>query len=87
MNKIEIYTLPVCPYCIKAKKLLSANGLEYNEHDISSAEDEMREDLKKRFNLPAPATVPQIIINEKYVGGYSELENLYKTGRIKEFLN
>lgn len=86
MNNIEIYTLPVCPYCVKAKKLLQANGLEYKEHDISSKEDEMREELKKRFHLGSPATVPQITINDKYVGGYTDLEKLFKTGQIKEYL-
>lgn len=86
MNEIDIYTLPVCPYCIKAKKLLAANGLEYKEHDISADEAKMREELKEKFNLDAPATVPQIVINGKYVGGYTDLEKLYKTGEIKDYL-
>ncbi len=63
MNDIEIYTLPSCPYCVKAKKLLQS------------------------LNLPSAATVPQITINGHYVGGYTDLENMYKTGKLNEILN
>ena len=87
MNDIEIYTLPVCPYCNKAKKLLQSLKLEYNEHDISGDEEKMRSELQKRFNLPQPATVPQIIINGTYIGGYTDLENMYKSGKLNEILN
>ncbi len=87
MNDIEIYTLPVCPYCNKAKKLLQSLKLEYNEHDISGDEEKMRAELQKKFNLPQLATVPQIVVNGKYVGGYTDLENMYKSGKLDEILN
>ena len=46
MNDIEIYTLPSCPYCVKAKKLLQSLNLDYKEHDISENQEKMREELK-----------------------------------------
>lgn len=87
MNDIEIYTLPSCPYCVKAKKLLQSLNLDYKEHDISENQEKMREELKNKFNLPSAATVPQITINGHYVGGYTDLGNMYKTGKLNEILN
>lgn len=87
MNDIEIYTLPVCPYCNKAKKLLQSLNLEYKEHDISDDPETMREELKNKFNLPQRATVPQITVNGHYVGGYTDLESMYKSGKLDEILN
>lgn len=50
MNDIEIYTLPSCPYCVKAKKLFQSLNLDYKEHDISENQEKMREELKNKFN-------------------------------------
>lgn len=86
MTKIDIYTSSTCPYCTKAKKLLQMLGLNFTEHNVDNSFDTMCKDLEKEFNRPV-ATVPQIIINGKYVGGYSDLEALHKAGRLKEFLN
>lgn len=86
MNNIEIYTLSRCPFCIKAKELLGKHGLGFIEHEISHDEENMRQKLKEKFNLPDKATVPQIIINGKYVGGYSDLKELFNSGKIKNFL-
>lgn len=86
MNQIEIYTSQTCPYCIKAKKLLKMLNLEYVEHDVSESFDNMCEELAKRFDRSI-STVPQIIINDKYVGGYTDLEALHKSGRLNEYLN
>lgn len=86
-NDIEIYTLATCPFCIKAKQLLEDNYLDYREHDISKNEEEMRKELGHLFNISGNVTVPQIIINNKHVGGYSDLKELFKSGKIKEYIN
>lgn len=86
MNKIEIYTTKLCPFCIKAKKLLSNLNLDYIEHDVEDSFDEMCSRLGKQFGKSI-STVPQIIINEQYIGGYSDLEALYKSGDLKNYLN
>ena len=85
MNKIDIYTTPTCPFCIKAKKLLSSLGLNYTEHNVEDSFDEMTKEISEKYNKPV-STVPQIIINEKYVGGYTDLETLYKGGKLNEYL-
>ena len=86
MNKIEIYTTQTCPFCIKAKRLLQMLKLDYTEHDVSESFDGMCAELAEKFNRSI-STVPQIIINDKYVGGYTDLEALYKSGKLNEYLN
>lgn len=85
MNNIEIYTSATCPYCIKAKKLLQMLKLEYTEHNAEDNFDKMCSELEKKYNRQIN-TVPQIIINDNYIGGYSDLETLYKSGRLNEYL-
>lgn len=85
MNKIEIYTSATCPYCVKAKKLLQMLKLEYIEHNIDNDFDKMCSELSGKYNKQIQ-TVPQIIINENYIGGYSDLEAVYKSGLLKQYL-
>ena len=85
MNKIDIYTTTTCPYCVKAKKLLSTLGLTYTEHNVDESFDEMTKELSEKFNKTV-MTVPQIIINENYVGGYDDLEKMHKSEKLKEIL-
>lgn len=86
MNNIDIYTSSTCPYCVKAKRLLQMLKLGYTEHNIDDDFDKMCEELSKKFNKQVQ-TVPQIIINGHYVGGYTDLEALYKGGKLDEILN
>ncbi len=86
MNKIEIYTSKVCPFCVKAKKLLQMLKLEYNEYDVDNSFEDMYRNIGEKFGR-AISTVPQIIINDKYVGGYTDLEALYKSGELNSYLN
>ena len=85
MNKIEIYTSDTCPYCSKAKKLLKTLSLDYTEFDVSNSFDEMVDNLEKRFGIKV-MTIPQIIINDKHIGGFDNLDNLYRTGELTKYL-
>lgn len=86
MNKIEIYTSATCPYCIKAKKLLTMLKLEFVEHNVDDNFDSMCSELSIKYNKQIQ-TVPQIIINDNLIGGYTDLEMLYKSGKLNELLN
>jgi GrxC family glutaredoxin len=83
MSKIEIYTTDYCPYCKKAKSLLAQLGLDFQEIDISSNEDEAMDNLIKKTGM---STVPQIFINDKFIGGCDDLFELQKTGKLQELL-
>lgn len=85
MNKIEVFTTSTCPYCVKAKKLLQMLNLEYTEHEVDDDFDGMCEELSTTFGKQVQ-TVPQIIINGHYVGGYSDLEALHKSGKLSSLL-
>lgn len=67
---VVIYTKSWCPYCKKAKNLLERKKLEYNEIEISDNE-ELRQEMIE--NSDGRTTVPQVFIDGKHIGGYSEL--------------
>ena len=87
MNKVTIYTSQSCPYCIKAKKLLKMLNLEFEEINSDDNFDEMCENLSQKYNKPGISTVPQIIINNHYIGGYDDMEQMYKNKKLDEILN
>ena len=57
MAKIEIYTTAVCPYCVRAKALLSSKNVEYTEIPVST--DQERIDLVQKAN--GQRTVPPML--------------------------
>lgn len=85
MTKIEIYTTDYCPFCKKAKAFLQSKGLEYTEIDITSNEAEMRAKLSQMTG--GRSTVPQIFINEKSIGGYTDIIDLEKSGKLDALLD
>ncbi len=82
MKKVEIYTLSYCPFCQKAKMFFNEHNLDFKEIPCDDDEEEKREELTKKFNLKTLATFPQIIINDKNIGGYSDLIEKYNSKQI-----
>lgn len=80
-KKIEIYTVDYCPYCHKALAFFKENNIEYEQHDITQNEKEMRQKLGEKFEIKGDVTVPQIIADGKRIGGYSEI---IKAGKFWE---
>ncbi len=78
MSKIVVYTKESCPYCVRAKQLLNAKGLKFEEINLEGKEQELA-DLKARTGWK---TVPQIFIDDKLIGGFSELAALDSTGKL-----
>jgi glutaredoxin 3 len=78
MARIEMYTTPSCPYCVRAKRLLKERGLAYEEIDVAS-DDALRLDVMKRSGR---RTVPQIFIDGRSIGGYDELAELDASGEL-----
>ena len=67
------------------KNILDSNiTIIVNGYDVLSSLEAV--ELSKKYNKPGISTVPQIIINDHYVGGYDDLENLYKTKKLNDFL-
>ena len=82
-KNVEIFTLAYCPYCQKAKYLLKEYDVEFIETPCDDNEEEMRENLTKKYNLKSLATFPQIIIDGINIGGYSDLKQKIESGEIK----
>jgi glutaredoxin 3 len=81
--KITIYTTPFCPYCIRAKRLLTQKGVAFEEIDVSgdwAARDALMEKAGGR------TTVPQIWIGDTHVGGSDELHALDRAGNLEPLL-
>lgn len=67
--KAEIYTKTDCPFCVQAKQFLSGLDISYVEHTLMSSGRVA--DVDNR--LKEKNTVPQIFIDNQYVGGYDDL--------------
>src|SRR3546814_19205533 len=70
MAKVEIYTKMLCPFCTRAKKLLASKGASFEEYDITMGGPKRAEMLQR---APGSATVPQVFINDRYIGGSDDL--------------
>jgi glutaredoxin 3 len=82
MPKIVIYTKNYCPYCDRAKNLLTAKHAVYEEINVEEKPG-FYEELKKKTGM---MTVPQIFIGEKLIGGYTDLAALDKEGGLDPLL-
>jgi glutaredoxin 3 len=73
-----MYTTEWCGYCVRAKALLDGKGLEYEELLLEEGPD-FRQRL---FDLTGGWTVPQILIDDEPIGGYTELWRLDRSGEL-----
>ena len=64
-----VWSKDQCTYCVQAKALLDARGIEYEERNIR--QDWTREQLLEA--VPTARTLPQIFLDNEYVGGFTEL--------------
>ena len=70
--KVEIYSIPNCPYCVRAKGLAERKGHEV----IYKMMREEFQPTEVRELFPTARTFPQIIVDGEKIGGYTELEKL-----------
>jgi glutaredoxin 3 len=70
MKPVKMYTTAVCPYCIRAKQILKAKGVEQIEEIRIDMQPEER---MKMMEITGRRTVPQIFIGETHVGGCDDL--------------
>ena len=80
---IKIYTTSWCPSCVSAKNLLAELNIDFEEINIEE-ENISREDLQE---ISGKYTVPQIIINNKCIGGYTQLLYLHQNNELDKILN
>ena len=80
---VKIYTSNWCGYCDAAKSLLNRLNIEYEEINI----EEINMSRKDLLDLAGQYTVPQISINDSFIGGYQELQILYQNNKLEKLIN
>ena len=83
MAKVEVYTTALCPYCHRAKALLTKKGVAFVEYAVD-AEPGRREEMTAR--APGARTVPQIFIDGQGIGGCDDLYDLDSEGKLDPLL-
>jgi glutaredoxin 3 len=79
MVEVELYTMPFCPYCVRARALLERKGVAFREIDII-AEPARRIEMVRRAG--GRTSVPQIFIGGEHIGGSDELLALDRNGEL-----
>ena len=84
MQAVKMYTSLVCPYCIRAKQLLKARGVDQIEEIRVDLQPDLRDEM---VQLTGRRTVPQIFIGDTHVGGCDDLVALDGRGGLVPLLN
>jgi len=82
--EITIYTSPMCGYCHAAKDLLRRRDIAFTEIDVMANPGRRREMAERSGG---GRTVPQILIGERPIGGFTELVALERSGGLDRLLN
>lgn len=80
---VRIYTSDACSYCVRAKRLLAQKGVVFEEIHFSRSDFQARQDL---VELTGRYTVPQILIDDRPVGGYDDIKALDDAGALDPLL-
>ena len=83
MPAVKMYTTAVCPYCVRAKQILKAKGVELIEEIRVDANPEERQ---RMMDLTGRRTVPQIFIGDTHGGGCDDLIALDGQGGLVPLL-
>ena len=83
MSNITIYTKDYCPFCIKAKSLLTMKKIKFTEINLNENPDQFDEMLKKSNGT---RTVPQIFNDNNYIGDCDKIYELNSEGTLDKLL-
>ena len=78
-----MYSTAVCPYCVRAEQFLNRKGISEIEKIRVDLQPELRIAMVEKTSR---RTVPQIYINDEYVGGYDNLVELDMDGKLDDLL-
>ena len=80
---VIVYSTAVCPYCVRAERLLEAKGVAVQKIRV----DLDPEERVKMMERTGRRTVPQIYVGETHVGGFDDLYALDQAGKLDPLLN
>jgi len=84
MTRVTIFSTATCPICDKAKSLLTKWNINYRECRVDIDQACLKEMLTACNHA---RTVPQILIDGKWIGGFSELTELHMDGDLDDIIN
>lgn len=82
MQPVVIYSSDYCPYCMRAKQLLSRKGVAFTEINVDG-EPQLRAEMARKAGR---TSVPQIWIGATHVGGCDDLHALERAGKLDALL-
>lgn len=82
--KVVMYSTTVCPYCIRAENLLRQRGVTEIEKILVDRDAAQRQEMMARTKR---RTVPQVFIGDTHVGGFDDLAELDRQGKLTALLN
>ncbi|HLA74413.1 MAG TPA: glutaredoxin 3 [Gammaproteobacteria bacterium] len=82
MAKVVIYSTHSCPYCVRARRLLDAKGVSYDEVRVD-LDPHLRGYMEQKSQR---RSVPQIFIDEYHVGGFEDMWKLDQSGELDALL-
>ncbi|MGD2138064.1 MAG: glutaredoxin domain-containing protein [Gammaproteobacteria bacterium] len=74
MARVKVFSTASCPFCVKAKQLLEKWNIPYDEARIDTDQAARREFAE---STNGARTVPQILVDGKCIGGFTELTELH----------
>jgi glutaredoxin 3 len=83
MAAVTVYTTVPCSFCARAKQLLDARGIEYDEINLARDPEGRAELLAKTGMM----SFPQVIVGDELVGGFQETLAADQSGRLAELVN
>ncbi len=83
MPEVRMYCTRICPYCVRAERLLDKKGVEVEKIYV----DHQPELMRHMMEITGRRTVPQIFIGERHVGGFDDLAELDMEGELDSLLS
>ena len=84
MKKVTMYSGDPCPYCGAAKALLKSKNIVVEEFDIWKDAAKAKEMLQR---TNGKRTIPQMFVDDHYIGGNDDLQALNKNGELDKLLS
>jgi glutaredoxin 3 len=83
MPTVQMYATALCPYCVRARRLLKRKGIEFEEIRVDKDQDQMRTMIQRSQRT----TVPQVFIGDQHIGGYDDMAALDQAGKLDPLLS
>jgi glutaredoxin 3 len=82
MSEVTVYSTDPCAYCARAKALLRSRGVEFTEVNLTK-DPAGRVELASKTGM---LTFPQILVGDRLIGGFTEVQAAAESGRLDELL-